>query len=111
MEVAILLESFGQPFHVFPDDMLVGRDCLSRVERRDGTATLAVKLMWNGTKGSRRLVHSVNGLCGCVDLLPSPVPAMLAAGGYLLRIWYSSASMVKGDIRVHLTTYRTRSAV
>ena len=111
MEVAILLESFGQPFHVFPDDMLVGRDCLFRVERRDGTATLAVEAMWNGTEGSRRLVHSINGLCGCVKLLPSPVPAILAAGGYLLRIWYSSAIKVNGVVRIHLITYRARSAV
>ena len=111
MEVAILLESFRQPFRVFPDDMLVGRDCLFGVERRDSSATLAVELVWNGTKGSRRLVHSVNKLCGCGKLLPSAVPAMLAAGGYLLRIWYWSATMVKGGIRIHLVTYRTRSAV
>lgn len=106
-----MLESFAQPFHVFPDDMVVGRDCLFGVERRDSTATLAMELMWNSTKDSLGLVYSVNELCGYVRLLASSVPTMLAAGGYLLRIWYPLATMVKGDIRTHLVTYRTRSAV
>lgn len=106
-----MLESFAQPFHVFPDDILVGRDCLFGVERRDSTATLAVELMWNGTKGSRSLIYSVNELCGCLSLPASSVPARLAEGGYLLRIWYSSETMDKADIRTHLITYGARSAV
>ena len=67
MEVAILLESFGQPFRVFSDDMLVGGDCLFRVERVDSTTTLAMDVMWNGTKDSGRLVHPVRELSGCVN--------------------------------------------
>ena len=52
MEITVQLESFGQPFYVFPNNVLVARDHLSRIERRDSTATLAVEVMWNGTKGS-----------------------------------------------------------
>lgn len=54
---------------------------------------------------------SLIGPCECLGLLPSPVPAIFAAGGYLLRIWYLSAIIVKGDIKIKLTAYRTRSAV
>jgi len=86
MAVAYLLERFGQRFDVFADYVLVGRDCLLRVEGHDSAATLAVKVMGNGTKGSSKSVLSFSRLCNRVELLPSPVPAMLAAGGYLSRI-------------------------
>ena len=50
--IAVQLESFGQPFYMFPDNVLVARDHHFRIERRDSTATLAVEVMWNSTEGS-----------------------------------------------------------